>query len=321
MHPNSRHKPLVLLLGLLLGAVPPTPAQAAKKAPARAQKEKKSTPRASPGKKKDFNRYLVAAVRLYESLEYERALVQLERARRLVDDVKQDVLLSLYEGSIQADLGRMEEARASFKTALLLEPEATLPLRVSPKVEREFEAMRVRVRKELAIEGGQTVASTDERPEPADATEPEPTEPRGSDTPAEPRVATASPTTTPTDRPEQQPTRTVALVPTPPSPALTPSVAARKRPVPTVSLALAGASVVAGGVGTYFGLSSRNQLTMAGQSFYADEAAARLDRAQGNALAANVLLGTAGVAAAGALVTWLLLPGSPPATAEASPAR
>ncbi|WP_257460310.1 hypothetical protein [Archangium lipolyticum] len=288
MHAIFRRKSLVLLLGLALGVVPTSPAQAAKKTAERPVK--KSGTRSE----KDFKRYIMAAVRLYESLEYERALAQLGRARRLVDSVKEDVLVSLYEGAIQADLGRMNEALASFKTALLLDPDAKLPLRVSPKVEQEFETLRTRVRKELSRLEGQMEDSTPEGSEPATP-------------PAEPRVDAAPPTPH-TDRPEQEPAKSAALVPEPPSPALTPGVEGRQLRVPKVSLALAGAGVVAGGLGTYFGLSSRSQLTAARQSFYADEATARRSSAQGNALAANILLGTAGVAAAGALVTWLLLP-------------
>ncbi|QRN96915.1 hypothetical protein JRI60_49465 [Archangium violaceum] len=296
MPPIFRRKPLALLLGLALGVVPTPPAQAAKKTVERPAK--KSGTRSE----KDFNRYIVAAVRLYESLEYERALAQLGRARRLVDTVKQDVLVSLYEGAIQADLGRMNEALASFKTALLLDPDAKLPLRVSPKVESEFEALRERVRKELSrMEGHVGEDAPQESPEPISPS-------------LEPRVSTAPPAT-PTDRPEQEPAKSAALVPEPPSPALTPAVENRKVRVPTVSLALAGAGVVAGGVGTYFGLSSQSQLTAARQSFYADEATARLSSAQGNARTANILLGTAGLAAAGALVTWLLLPGDATTTA------
>ena len=80
----------------------------------------------------DFERYLAAAVRLYENLEYERALEQLERAKRFSRGADDDVLLALYEGVVRADLGEAEAARAAFKTGLLLDPEAKLPVKVSP---------------------------------------------------------------------------------------------------------------------------------------------------------------------------------------------
>ncbi len=76
----------------------------------------------------DFERYLSSTLSLYEDLEYERALKQLERARKAAVGVEQDMLLSMYEGAILADMGRWEEARAAFRTALSLDPEAKLPL-------------------------------------------------------------------------------------------------------------------------------------------------------------------------------------------------
>jgi hypothetical protein len=258
---------------------------------------------------KDFDRYLIAAIRLYESLEYEHALAQLGRARKLASTVQEDVIVSLYEGILHADMGRGEEARASFKTALLLDPNAKLPLSVSPKVEKEFETMRTRVKKELAGQQAQSqVTGTMVSPKPD---------------PAEPSAPSMSPSSTlATDRPEQSPPGPGTLVPsaTPSAPLISTASDAKLR-LPTVPLALAGASLLAGGLGTYFGLHSRSQLAAARQSFYEDEAAARISQAQGSARTANLLLGTAGVAAAGALVTWFLLSGeaAPRAAPPAGP--
>ncbi len=75
----------------------------------------------------DFQRYINAAVQLQESLEYEPALTQLQRARSVARGVAQDVTLGLHEGILLAELGRWEEARISFETALLLDPTAKLP--------------------------------------------------------------------------------------------------------------------------------------------------------------------------------------------------
>lgn len=310
---------MALVLALLAGTAPLSPALAAKKPaprpaarpPAATAKKKSPSPTAS----KDFQRYLRAAARLYEDLEYESALAQLKRARRLASNVMEDVSVALYEGVILADMGRAEEARASFRMALLLKPEATLPVRVSPKVEGEFEGVRARVHKELAL---------DKQPQPA-----EPVAQQDTPAPAVPGTSpepSGAPTETPVDRPALKPepdSATVKLVPPPPaepSPVLAPVVAKPSGSrVPVLPVVLAGASVVAGGAGAFLGVTSRNQLSEARQSFYADESSARLAQAQGSARAANVLLGTAGLAAVGAVVTWWLSPSAPVASVEAEP--
>lgn len=124
----------------------------------------------------------------------------------------------------------------------------------------------------------------------------------------EPKPEASSPVAA-TDRPEQKPTPGSALVPsTPASPALTPTVEARPRRVPVVPLALVGAGAVAGGLATYFGLSSRSQVEAARTAEFQDDFLAHHQQARGSATAANVLLGTAGLAVAGAVVTWFLMP-------------
>ncbi|HEX5752851.1 MAG TPA: hypothetical protein VFZ09_41995 [Archangium sp.] len=94
--------------------------------------------------------YLTSVRSLYESLEYERALEQLSSARRLTRSAEEDVALSLYEGLILADMGQNDAASAAFKAALFLNPEAKLPVRVSPKVARRFKSLRAQVKQTLA---------------------------------------------------------------------------------------------------------------------------------------------------------------------------
>lgn len=98
----------------------------------------------------DFNHHLSASVQLYKSLEYEQAMVQLQRAKQLARSTGQNASIALHEGIFLADLGKREESLAAFRAALLLEPEAKLPFKVSPKMVRDFEDARVRVRMELA---------------------------------------------------------------------------------------------------------------------------------------------------------------------------
>lgn len=116
----------VFLLVLLLGAVT-----------ARAQ---------SPEVKK----YLNAAITLYENLEYEKALKQLQKARPKAAGPDDETRIALLEGIVLADMGKEEQALTSFKTGFGLNLEAKLPVEVSPKVQAVAEKARDNVRKMLA---------------------------------------------------------------------------------------------------------------------------------------------------------------------------
>ncbi len=89
--------------------------------------------------------YLSSISRLYDKLEYERALEQIASAKRLTRGLEEDVALTLYEGIVLADMGKTDKASAAFQAALFLKPEAKLPVQVSPKVERLFEKLREQV--------------------------------------------------------------------------------------------------------------------------------------------------------------------------------
>jgi tetratricopeptide (TPR) repeat protein len=241
-----------------------------------------------------FERHIAEAVRLYDDLEYELALEQLERASKVPHGTEEEVTLGLYKGIISADLGRWEAARAGFKSALVLKPDAQLPLRVSPKVRAEFESQRTKVQAELARKRKDTPKLAESRPAapvpdamtPVAPTQVMPSQP-------EPREEVARPELVPS-RPEET----------------APRVTAGKswaRRVPVVSLVLLGAGVAAGGAGTVYGLSSRSQLKDARGAQFREELVERHGQAQRSAKTANLLFGTAGAAAAGALVTWLLM--------------
>jgi hypothetical protein len=103
----------------------------------------------------DVRRYLLSVHQLVDDLEYERALEQLTRAKKVAKGPEDDVALSLYEGVILAELskGRLEESDAAFKSALFLNPEAKLPLQVAPKVRRRFEAIRQQILSDLSSRG------------------------------------------------------------------------------------------------------------------------------------------------------------------------
>ncbi len=112
----------------------------------------------------DVHRYAVSIHQLIEDLEYERGLEQVARGKQVSRGPEDDVVMSLYEGVILAELsGRLSDAEAAFKAALFLNPDATLPLLVSPKVKRRFEALRQGVLSELAARGASPGPSELER--------------------------------------------------------------------------------------------------------------------------------------------------------------
>lgn len=92
-------------------------------------------------------KYLDAAVRLYNAFEFERALEQLGKARASAAGPELDVTIALYEGMLQLELGRDEQAETAFKSALALEPNASLPTRVSPKVQQLFDRLKTEMSK------------------------------------------------------------------------------------------------------------------------------------------------------------------------------
>lgn len=216
----------------------------------------------------DVQRYLVAAARLYESLEYERALEQLARAKRLSPRADDDVAIALYEGVILMDMGKREEGLAAFRTALLLDPAAKLPVKVSPKVEMDVEVLRL----ELT------------------------------------RTALRSPPPPPptTDRPVTTP-----LVPSPqrPAPAAVPAAAAPGRGPPAVTIALGSVAVASGIGGTVFGVMTAGSLETYRTAPFQDESYRAWEQARRTAPIANGLFIAAGVSAAAAVATLLLIPG------------
>jgi len=117
----------------------------------------------------DVRRYLMSINRLVEDLEHERALEQIVRAKKVSKGPEDDVAVSLYEGVVLAELsqGRQAESDAAFQAALFLNPDAKLPLTVSPKLRERFESVRQKVLKELAARGEKPDALKVKAPEPS----------------------------------------------------------------------------------------------------------------------------------------------------------
>jgi tetratricopeptide (TPR) repeat protein len=84
---------------------------------------------------------LQEARRRFDNLEYERTLVELLSAQRLTRTQDELVSIFLLKGIVLAELGKKAEASDAFREALRLRPGAVLPLDVSPKISRQFEAV------------------------------------------------------------------------------------------------------------------------------------------------------------------------------------
>lgn len=98
----------------------------------------------------DAKKYFNAAVTLYENLEYEKALTQLEKARSKATSSDDEIRIALLEGCVLADMGKAGKATESFKLGFGLDADAKLPVAVSPKVMALSEAARESVKKMLA---------------------------------------------------------------------------------------------------------------------------------------------------------------------------
>lgn len=108
-------------------------------------------PMVAPAQSRDTaQQHIDKARQLYDELEYERALEELDRAQRRARTQDDTVSILLHEGVILSELGREEEASAAFQAAFSMRPNASLPLLVSPKIKRLFEAALVEAKRELA---------------------------------------------------------------------------------------------------------------------------------------------------------------------------
>jgi tetratricopeptide (TPR) repeat protein len=107
-----------------------------------------------------FGRHMERAVRLYEALEYEKALHGLTQARALAATVEEQVSVALHRGIVLADLGRRKQALDEFRAGLTLQPEAKLPLQVAPKVQRDFESVRKQVRQKVGTRRAPAASET-----------------------------------------------------------------------------------------------------------------------------------------------------------------
>lgn len=102
------------------------------------------------GQEVDSQRYFNSAVVAFESLEYEQAIAQLEKAIARATSADQEQRGNLLLGVVLADMGRPSRALRAFEMAFGLDPNRPLPVDTSPKVLAIAQDARTRVRRLLA---------------------------------------------------------------------------------------------------------------------------------------------------------------------------
>ena len=99
----------------------------------------------SAGMAKDTgpNAHLAAAVRLYQKLDLDAALAELQLAEDGAKDSEDDrVQVLIYRGLIYSETGKLSAASDQFKRALAIRPWAEVPDGTSPRIAKNFSDAR-----------------------------------------------------------------------------------------------------------------------------------------------------------------------------------
>lgn len=269
------------------------------------------------GANEEYGRFLTAASRLFENLEYERALEQLGNAKKLAKTADEQTEVALYEGIVLLELGRSDEAKAALQTALFLSPDAKLPVRVSPKVNAQIEAIRTQVKKELAPIIARREAEKREA-ERREAAEKEKEKKRREDEaarlakqqqqptgePPPPRKIEEPPVVAPPPvaklEPEPRPVEPIIIEQAPLQPG------PKRRGVPVVALVFAGLGAGSGITAAIFGSQSEALVAEAKAAMWHLDSHDKLEQARPKALIANVMFAVTGALVLAALISAIV---------------
>src|SRR3954470_23115898 len=105
--------------------------------------EETSAPATVTVKDVSANAHLAAAVRLYQKLDLDAALAELQLADVGAKDNEDDtVQVLIYRGLIYSETGKLSEASDQFKRALAIRPWAEVPEGTSPRIAKNFSDAR-----------------------------------------------------------------------------------------------------------------------------------------------------------------------------------
>lgn len=212
------------------------------------------------------NPYLSQARVFYQGLEYEKCLARLEQAAKWNSAPAEEVEVQMYFGLCNFNIGNMDEAKRRFELALKLDPKLQLPPYTSPRITQIFEQSR----EKLAA-----------REKPAEAK------------PTETKVAAA-------DTPKN-----VELTPAPKTEEKVEFVET-DGPNLVAPIALGGTAALAAGAGAFMGVQAKAAEAEANAARFESDAFAATNRANSNAMLANVAFAVAGAAVVGAVVTYFV---------------
>lgn len=89
------------------------------------------------------NAHLAAAMRLYQKLDLDAALAELQLAESGAKENQDDMVqVLIYRGLIYAETGKLSEGTDQFKRALAMRPWAEVPPETSPRVAKYFSDAR-----------------------------------------------------------------------------------------------------------------------------------------------------------------------------------
>jgi tetratricopeptide (TPR) repeat protein len=232
----------------------------------------------------EVKKFLNAAITLYENLEYEKALKQVGRARKKASSAEDEVKVNLLEGTVLADMGREQKALESFSAAFSLDPDARMPLEVSPKVMAVAQRARENVKKVLASTLEQQRADEEHKAAEAAAAR----------------------------QREEEALRLQAIPPPPPAPIVEattpPPVPPKRSGVLKTWAILPAAAGVASGIGSaiLFASAARKEQALSDGTAPPDQAATYRTRGKAEALVGAALGVTACVGLAAGATLWLL---------------
>jgi len=105
--------------------------------------EESAAPAAVTVKDVSGNAHLAAAVRLYQKLDLDAALAELQLAEDGAKDSEDDrVQVLIYRGLIFSETGKLSSASDQFKRALAIRPWAEVPDGTSPRIAKNFSDAR-----------------------------------------------------------------------------------------------------------------------------------------------------------------------------------
>jgi hypothetical protein len=213
--------------------------------------------------------YLSNAKVLFQGLEYEKCIRRLQKTESLDATVSERAEIQLYLGLCQAGRGDLATALTHFRTARALDASLKLPPGLGPKTTQLFESARqaTTAAEEPVIDAPRVVEAP-----PAEA-------------PAPPQLVPAQIASAP-----------LSLV-TPPEPEHGPR---------WVGHALVGIGAASLGTAIFFGVSAKSSIATAQRAQFDSEMAAASARGVRDAQIANACFIGAGVAAAGAALTYFL---------------